>query len=101
MAPPFKQVEFDIMYGEGISKIGEIIDLGVQADIIDKSGAWYSYKDEKIGQGRENTKKFLNDNPTLLEEIETRIRSNSNTVEELMIDPPALPDDTPEKKTEE
>ena len=98
MAPPFKQVEFDIMYGEGISKIGEIIDLGVQADIIDKSGAWYSYKDEKIGQGRENTKKFLNDNPALLEEIETRIRSNSNTVEELMIDPPALPDDTPEKK---
>ena len=101
MAPPFKQVEFDIMYGEGISKIGEIIDLGVQADIIDKSGAWYSYKDEKIGQGRENTKHFLKDNPALLEEIETRIRSNSNTVEELMIDPPALPDDTPEKKTEE
>ena len=101
MAPPFKQVEFDIMYGEGISKIGEIIDLGVQADIIDKSGAWYSYKDEKIGQGRENTKHFLKDNPTLLEEIETRIRSNSNTVEELMIDPPALPDDTSEKKTEE
>ena len=101
MAPPFKQVEFDIMYGEGISKIGEIIDLGVQADIIDKSGAWYSYKDEKIGQGRENTKQFLKDNTTLLEEIETRIRSNSNTVEELMIDPPALPDDTPEKKTED
>ena len=101
MAPPFKQVEFDIMYGEGISKIGEIIDLGVQADIIDKSGAWYSYKDEKIGQGRENTKQFLKDNPSLLEEIETRIRSNSNFVEELMIDPPAIPDDTPEKKTEE
>ena len=101
MAPPFKQVEFDIMYGEGISKIGEIIDLGVQADIIDKSGAWYSYKDEKIGQGRENTKQFLKDNQALLEEIETRIRSNSNTVEELMIDPPALPDDTPEKKTED
>ena len=101
MAPPFKQVEFDIMYGEGISKIGEIIDLGVQADIIDKSGAWYSYKDEKIGQGRENTKHFLKDNPNLLEEIETRIRSNSNTVEELMIDPPALPDDTLEKKTKE
>ena len=101
MAPPFKQVEFDIMYGEGISKIGEIIDLGVQADIIDKSGAWYSYKDEKIGQGRENTKQFLKDNPSLLEEIETRIRSNSNSVEELMIDPPAITDDTPEKKTEE
>ena len=101
MAPPFKQVEFDIMYGEGISKIGEIIDLGVQADIIDKSGAWYSYKDEKIGQGRENTKQFLKDNSSLLEEIETRIRSNSNSVEDLMIDPPAIPDDTPEKKTEE
>ena len=101
MAPPFKQVEFDIMYGEGISKIGEIIDLGVQADIIDKSGAWYSYKDEKIGQGRENTKQFLKDNPSLLEEIETRIRSNSNFVEELMIDPPSFPDDTPKKKTEE
>ena len=101
MAPPFKQVEFDIMYGEGISKIGEIIDLGVQADIIDKSGAWYSYKDEKIGQGRENTKQFLKDNQALLEEIETRIRSNSNTVEELMIDPPVLPDDSPEKKTKE
>jgi recombination protein RecA len=89
------------MYGEGISKIGEIIDLGVQADIIDKSGAWYSYKDEKIGQGRENTKQFLKDNPSLLEEIETKIRSNSNSVEELMIDPPAIPDDTPEKKIEE
>ena len=101
MAPPFKQVEFDIMYGEGISKIGEIIDLGVQADIIDKSGAWYSYKDEKIGQGRENTKQFLKDNPSLLEEIETRIRSNSNSVEELMIDPHSIPDDTTEKKTEE
>ena len=88
MAPPFKMVEFDIMYGEGISKIGEIIDLGVQADIIDKSGAWYSYKDEKIGQGRENTKQFLKDNPELLNEIESRIRSNSDTVEELMIDPP-------------
>ena len=88
MAPPFKMVEFDIMYGEGISKIGEIIDLGVQADIIDKSGAWYSYKDEKIGQGRENTKQFLKDNPDMLDEIEGRIRSNSDTVEELMIDPP-------------
>ena len=88
MAPPFKMVEFDIMYGEGISKIGEIIDLGVQAEIIDKSGAWYSYKDEKIGQGRENTKQFLKDNPEMLNEIESRIRSNSDTVEELMIDPP-------------
>ena len=101
MAPPFKQVEFDIMYGEGISKVGEIIDLGVQADIIDKSGAWYAYKDEKIGQGRENTKQFLKDNPDLLAEIEAKIRSNSNTVEELMIDPPAPIGEIEEKKTEE
>ena len=98
MAPPFKMVEFDIMYGEGISKIGEIIDLGVQADIIDKSGAWYSYKDEKIGQGRENTKQFLKDNPELLDEIESRIRSNSDTVEEMMIDPPPPSKEEPEEK---
>ena len=101
MAPPFKQVEFDIMYGEGISKIGEIIDLGVQADIIDKSGAWYAYKDEKIGQGRENTKQFLRDHPEILDEIEARIRSNSNTVEELMIDPPPPSDDGDQKNTKE
>ena len=101
MAPPFKIVEFDIMYGEGISKIGEIIDLGVQADIIDKAGAWYSYKDEKIGQGRENTKQFLKDNPQMLEEIEAKIRSNSNTVEELMIDPPPPTDEVEEKNTKE
>ena len=101
MAPPFKQVEFDIMYGEGISKIGEIIDLGVQADIIDKSGALYAYKDEKIGQGRENTKQFLRDHPEILDEIEARIRSNSNTVEELMIDPPPPSDDADQKNTKE
>ena len=102
MAPPFKMVEFDIMYGEGISKIGEIIDLGVQADIIDKSGAWYSYKDEKIGQGRENTKQFLKDNPEMLNEIESRIRSNSDTVEELMIDPPPpTTEETVEKTSKE
>ena len=102
MAPPFKMVEFDIMYGEGISKVGELIDLGVQADIIDKSGAWYSYKDEKIGQGRENTKQFLKDNPELLNEIESRIRSNSDTVEELMIDPPpSTTEETVEKNSKE
>ena len=102
MAPPFKMVEFDIMYGEGISKIGEIIDLGVQADIIDKSGAWYSYKDEKIGQGRENTKQFLKNNPKMLDEIESRIRSNSDTVEELMIDPPPpTTEETDEKNSKE
>ena len=75
VSPPFKQVEFDIMYGEGISKVGEIIDLGVKFDIIEKSGAWFSYGDERIGQGRENAKKFLIDNHKIAHEIEEKIRS--------------------------
>ena len=75
VSPPFKQVEFDIMYGEGISKVGEIIDLGVKFDIIEKSGAWFSYGDERIGQGRENAKKFLIDNHDTALEIEEKIRS--------------------------
>jgi len=75
VSPPFKQVEFDIMYGEGISKVGEIIDLGVKFDIIEKSGAWFSYGDERIGQGRENAKKFLIDNHEIAHEIEEKIRS--------------------------
>ena len=75
VSPPFKQVEFDIMYGEGISKVGEIIDLGVKFDIIEKSGAWFSYGDERIGQGRENAKKFLIDNQVIANEIEEKIRS--------------------------
>ena len=74
VSPPFKQVEFDIMYGEGISKSGEIVDLGVKFGIIDKSGAWFSYGDERIGQGRENAKKFLLENHELAEEIESKIR---------------------------
>ena len=74
VSPPFKQVEFDIMYGEGISKVGEIIDLGVKFDIIEKSGAWFSYGDERIGQGRENAKKFLIDNHEIANEIEEKIR---------------------------
>jgi recombination protein RecA len=73
VAPPFKVVEFDIMYGEGISKLGELVDLGVKAEIIDKSGSWFAYKNTKIGQGRENVKKFLNDNPTIAKEIENQI----------------------------
>jgi recombination protein RecA len=64
VAPPFKQVEFDIMYGEGISKTGELLDLGVKAGVVEKSGAWFSYGDERIGQGRENAKQFLRENPT-------------------------------------
>jgi recombination protein RecA len=77
VSPPFKTVEFDIMYGKGISKVGEIIDLGVKADLIEKSGAWYSYKGQKIGQGRENAKQFLLDNPQIADDLEKSIR-NSN-----------------------
>ncbi len=75
VAPPFKQVEFDIMYGEGISKRGELLDLGVKAGVVEKSGAWYSYGDERIGQGRENAKTFLKENPQMALQIEDRIRA--------------------------
>ena len=75
VAPPFKVVEFDIMYGEGISKRGELLDLGAKAGVVDKSGSWYSYGDERIGQGRENAKKFLRDNPQMALEIEDKIRA--------------------------
>ena len=75
VAPPFRQVEFDIVYGEGISKRGELIDLGVKAGVVDKSGSWYSYSDQRIGQGRENTKQFLLDNPDIAFEIEDKIRA--------------------------
>ncbi len=75
VSPPFKQVEFDIMYGQGISKTGELIDLGVKAGIVEKSGSWYSYGDERIGQGRENAKTFLSENPRVALEIEDRIRA--------------------------
>ncbi len=74
VAPPFKQVEFDIMYGEGISKVGELVDIGVKAGVVEKSGAWYSYGDERIGQGRENAKLFLKQNPSVAIEIEDKIR---------------------------
>ncbi|MGJ8583076.1 MAG: recombinase RecA [Marinosulfonomonas sp.] len=76
VAPPFKQVEFDIMYGEGISKFGELLDLGVKAGIVEKSGSWFSYGDERIGQGRENAKQFLGDNPLTALEIEDKIRAS-------------------------
>ncbi|MBW0157223.1 recombinase RecA [Sedimentimonas flavescens] len=76
VAPPFRQVEFDIMYGEGISKVGELIDLGVKAGVVEKSGAWYSYGDERIGQGRENAKQFLRDHPDIAYEIEDKIRAS-------------------------
>ncbi|MDU9003717.1 recombinase RecA [Sedimentitalea todarodis] len=75
VAAPFKQVEFDIMYGEGISKMGELLDLGVKAGVVDKSGAWMSYGDERIGQGRENAKQYLRDNPQIAYDIEDKIRA--------------------------
>ncbi len=75
VAPPFKEVEFDIMYGEGISKMGELLDLGVKAGVVDKSGAWFSYGDERIGQGRENSKTFLKNNPRIALDIEDKIRA--------------------------
>jgi len=77
VAPPFKQVEFDIMFGEGISKAGELIDLGVKANVVEKSGAWFSYDSQRLGQGRENAKTFLKDNPEIATEIEARIRQNA------------------------
>jgi len=87
VAPPFRQVEFDIMYGEGISKTGEIIDLGVKAEVVEKSGSWYSYGDERIGQGRENVRKFLLENPDMADEIERKIRMNEGLIEEELLMP--------------
>jgi recombination protein RecA len=75
VAPPFREVEFDIMYGEGISKVGELVDIGVKAGVVEKSGSWYSYNDERIGQGRENAKTFLKQNPAMALDIEDKIRA--------------------------
>ncbi|MBO0765516.1 MAG: recombinase RecA [Hyphomicrobiaceae bacterium] len=85
VAPPFKQVEFDIMYGEGISKTGELVDLGVRAGIIEKSGAWFSFNGERIGQGRENTKAFLKEHPKMAAEIEKSIRQNAGLIVDQML----------------
>ena len=76
VAPPFREAEFDVMYGEGISKIGNIFDMAVNLDIIEKSGSWFGYNGDRIGQGRENVKKYLKENPKLLEEIEKKVRDN-------------------------
>ncbi|NDV85194.1 recombinase RecA [Aurantimonas aggregata] len=87
LAPPFKQVEFDIMYGEGVSKTGELIDLGVKSGIVEKSGAWFSYNSQRLGQGRENSKTFLRDNPAIADEIELSIRQNAGLIaEQLLVD---------------
>ncbi len=88
VAPPFREVEFDIMYGEGISKIGEIIDLGVKANIIEKSGSWFSYDSQRIGQGRENVREFLKQNPDIAADIEKKVRGNAAKIaEELLVSP--------------
>jgi recombination protein RecA len=85
LAPPFKQVEFDIMYGEGVSKMGEIIDLGVKAGVVEKSGAWFSYESQRIGQGRENAKAFLKANPDIAAKIEATIRQNAGLIAEQIL----------------
>jgi recombination protein RecA len=85
LAPPFRQVEFDIMYGEGISKVGELIDLGVKAGVVEKSGAWFSYDSQRIGQGRENAKQFLRDHQQMADAIEHRIREQSGVVANAMM----------------
>jgi len=85
LAPPFKQVEFDIMYGEGVSKMGEILDLGVKAGLVEKSGAWFSYDSQRLGQGRENAKAFLKSNPDITAKIETAIRQNSGLIAERIL----------------
>jgi recombination protein RecA len=86
MAPPFRMVEFDIMYGEGVSKSGELIDLGVQAGVIEKSGAWFSYGGQRIGQGRENAKQFLKEHPDVAETVEASIRQNAGLVAGALMD---------------
>jgi recombination protein RecA len=89
VAPPFREVEFDIMYGQGISKLGEIIDLGVKAGVIDKSGSWFSWNSQRIGQGRDNAREFLKANPDIAEQIEEQVRGNSaKVVDELLIGSP-------------
>jgi len=88
VAPPFKVVEFDIMYGHGISKMGELLDLGVKAGVVEKSGSWFSCGDQRIGQGRENAKEFLMENPDIAEEIEAAVRANAGLIAEAIIGEP-------------
>ncbi|UUP19214.1 recombinase RecA [Nitratireductor thuwali] len=97
LAPPFKQVEFDIMYGEGVSKLGELVDLGVKAGVVEKSGAWFSYNSQRLGQGRENAKQFLRDNPETAAEIELSLRQNAGLIAERFLDDagPGDQDDAP------
>jgi recombination protein RecA len=92
VAPPFKQIEFDIMYGEGISKTGELVDLGVKAGIVEKSGAWFSFDSERIGQGRENAKVYLKEHPETAERIERAIRQNAGLIAGQILEGGSEPD---------
>ena len=96
MAPPFRQVEFDIMYGEGISKTGELIDIGVQGNMVEKSGAWFAYDGQRIGQGRENAKKFMRDNPEMAAKLENEIRTKAGVVADAMLVGPDSPGEAAE-----
>ena len=105
VAAPFRMVEFDIMYGEGISKLGELLDLGVAAGLVEKSGSWFSYGEQRIGQGRENAKNFLRENPDMANELEVSIRQNAGLVQEKMMDEnvggdSGSPEDSPEDSLE-
>ncbi len=93
LAPPFRVVEFDIMYGEGVSKTGELLDLGVQAGVVEKSGAWFSHDGQRIGQGRENAKAFLKENPAVAQAIEKAVRANAGLVADAMLEGPDAPDE--------
>jgi recombination protein RecA len=98
LAPPFRQVEFDIMYGEGISKVGELLDLGVKAGVVEKSGAWFSYDSQRIGQGRENAKQFLREHRNLADAIEAKVRDHSGVIANTML---AAADDSEEAEAAE
>ena len=90
LAPPFKVVEFDIMYGEGISKAGEILDLGVDLNVIDKSGSWFSYNGNRLGQGRDAVKDLIKDNPELMEELEAKIKDKVKVDDSALLDKDAV-----------
>ena len=97
IAPPFKEAEFDIMFGEGISVAGDILDLAASVDIVNKSGAWYAYNGDKIGQGRENAKQYLRDNPAVCQEIENKVREHFGLNGSMTTDAAPKKDDIPEK----
>ncbi|MFK4823353.1 recombinase RecA [Paenochrobactrum sp. BZR 588] len=96
LAPPFKQVEFDIMYGAGVSKVGELVDLGVKAGIVEKAGAWFSYNSQRLGQGRENAKTYLRENPEVANEIELALRQNAGLIAEKFLEGGGPDDESPE-----